>query len=137
MQLSSSEFLGPTSHLKNCCISAPVRPISTKFGVMMQNMSQVCHPLKIVLKIQDGGRPILVQQIRYLGALKSFYSHYFIGLYQHTCPSHANVCMKTAGINLQDTSPVKFHTECILWNFHVNWQNGVALYSVIVFVQTE
>jgi len=39
---------------------------------MMQNMSQVCHPLKIVLKIQDGGRPILVQQIRYLGALKFF-----------------------------------------------------------------
>jgi len=55
----SSEFLHFTQETeKNRNISATVRPIATKFFMMTQNVSQVRRPLKFILKIQDGGRPI-------------------------------------------------------------------------------
>jgi len=40
---------------KNCDISATLQPISTKFGMMMQNVI-VSHIKNVILKIQDGGR---------------------------------------------------------------------------------
>jgi len=52
-------FYISSENAKNLDISATERLISTKFGMMIQNVFQVRRPLKKSFKkIQDGGRPI-------------------------------------------------------------------------------
>jgi len=52
-------FYISSENAKNLDISATERLISTKFGMMIQNVFQVRRPLKKSFKkIQDGGRPM-------------------------------------------------------------------------------
>ena len=43
---------------KNRYISAAVQPTSTKYGMMIQNVSSAPSVKNFILKVQDGGRPI-------------------------------------------------------------------------------
>jgi len=60
-------------HLKNCDIFATVRLISTKFGMIRQNVSQVCRPLKhLILKIQDSRQAICLTPFLHHHAILQF-----------------------------------------------------------------
>jgi len=57
---------------KNRYISAAVQPTSTKYGMMIQNVSSAPSVKNFILKVQDGGRPIYCTIMRYRNLMSIF-----------------------------------------------------------------